>query len=98
MNIWRLRKVYAASVIKSHLMNTKQPQSHSASNKPASQNHVNLELAMQSCMLADRFALRRKLRDVADCQKLKDEKSELKAQRLLAEIAQKYALHSKVCS
>ncbi|NOS97137.1 MAG: DEAD/DEAH box helicase, partial [Methylotenera sp.] len=40
-------------------------------------------------MLADRFALRRKLRDVADCQKLKDEKSELKAQRLLAEIAQK---------
>ncbi|MES2012542.1 MAG: ATP-dependent RNA helicase HrpA [Pseudomonadota bacterium] len=40
-------------------------------------------------MLADRHALRRKLRDVADLQKLKDDKSALKAQRILGEIAQK---------
>ncbi|MES2637605.1 MAG: helicase-related protein, partial [Pseudomonadota bacterium] len=40
-------------------------------------------------MLADRHALRRKLRDVADLLKLKDEKSALKVQRLQAEIAQK---------
>ena len=40
-------------------------------------------------MLADRHALRRKLRDVADLQQLADENSKLKAQRLLGEIAQK---------
>ncbi|HEY0563625.1 MAG TPA: ATP-dependent RNA helicase HrpA [Methylophilus sp.] len=40
-------------------------------------------------MLADRHALRRKMRDVQDLLKLNDEKSALKAQRLQAEIAQK---------
>jgi ATP-dependent helicase HrpA len=40
-------------------------------------------------MLADRHALRRKLRDADDLLKVKDEKSALKAQRLLGEIAQK---------
>ncbi|MGB7815608.1 MAG: ATP-dependent RNA helicase HrpA [Methylotenera sp.] len=40
-------------------------------------------------MLADRHVLRRKLRDVADLQKSPDEKAQLKAQRLLGEIAQK---------
>jgi ATP-dependent helicase HrpA len=40
-------------------------------------------------MLADRHALRRKARDANDLIKLKDEKSALKAQRLLGEIAQK---------
>ncbi len=40
-------------------------------------------------MLADRHSLRRKARDADDLLKLKDEKSELKAQRLLGEIAQK---------
>ncbi len=40
-------------------------------------------------MLADRHALRRKARDADDLLKLKDEKSTLKAQRLLGEIAQK---------
>ncbi len=40
-------------------------------------------------MLADRHALRRKLRDVVDLQKLADENAKLKAQRLLGEIAQK---------
>ncbi len=40
-------------------------------------------------MLADRHALRRKARDADDLIKLKDEKSALKAQRLLGEIAQK---------
>ena len=40
-------------------------------------------------MLADRHALRRKLRDVADLMQSTDEKSALKAQRIQAEIAQK---------
>lgn len=40
-------------------------------------------------MLADTHALRRKLHDVADLQKLADENAKLKAQRLLGEIAQK---------
>ena len=40
-------------------------------------------------MLADKHALRRKLRDVADLQKLVDENAKLKAQRLLGEIVQK---------
>ncbi|HNV88149.1 MAG TPA: ATP-dependent RNA helicase HrpA [Methylotenera sp.] len=40
-------------------------------------------------MLADRHVLRRRLRDVADLLKFSDEKSQLKAQRLLGEIAQK---------
>lgn len=44
---------------------------------------------LHTCMLADRFSLCRKLRDVQDLQKLKDEKAQLKAQRLLGEIAQK---------
>jgi ATP-dependent helicase HrpA len=48
-----------------------------------------LHLQLQTCMLADRHALRRKARDADDLLKLKDEKSALKAQRLLGEIAQK---------
>lgn len=52
-------------------------------------NPANITTALQSCMLADRHALLRKLRDVADLQKIKDEKSTAKAQRLLGEVAQK---------
>lgn len=48
-----------------------------------------LEAALQSCMLADRFVLRRKFREASDSQKLKDEKSAIKAQRLFNEITQK---------
>ena len=57
-----------------------------------------LETALQTCMLVDKHALRRKLRDVADLmksrdvadlQKLPEENSNIKAQRLLGEIAQK---------
>lgn len=66
-------------------MNVNKP----ASPTPAISNSANLATALQSCMLADRHALRRKLRDAADLQKLKDEKSVAKAQRLLAEVAQK---------
>jgi ATP-dependent helicase HrpA len=66
-------------------MNVNKP----ASPTPAISNSANLATALQSCMLADRHALRRKLRDAADLQKLKDEKSVVKAQRLLAEVAQK---------
>ncbi len=58
-------------------------------NKPVNSNFKFQETALQSCMLADRHALRRKLRDVADLQKSSDEKAQLKAQRLLGEIAQK---------
>jgi ATP-dependent helicase HrpA len=50
---------------------------------------ANLATALQSCMLADRHALRRKLRDAADLQKLKDEKSIIRSQRLLGEVAQR---------
>ena len=48
-----------------------------------------LNLQLQTCMLADRHALRRKARDVADLLKLKDEQCAQKLQRLLAEITQK---------
>ncbi len=48
-----------------------------------------IETTLALCMLADRFALRRKLRDVADLQKLANENPMSKAQRLLGEIAQK---------
>ena len=40
-------------------------------------------------MLADRFILRRKLREMNDLKKVTDEKSVAKVQRLLAEITQK---------
>lgn len=66
-------------------MNVNKP----ASPIPAISNSANLATALLSCMLADRHALRRKLRDAADLQKLKDEKSVAKAQRLLGEVAQK---------
>ncbi len=57
--------------------------------KPLSPNLKSLETALPDCMLADRHVLRRRLRDVADLLKFSDEKSQLKAQRLLGEIAQK---------
>ena len=50
---------------------------------------LHLDDALNSCMLADRQALRRKARDVADLLKLKDEQYAQKLQRLQAEIAQK---------
>ena len=63
-------------------------------NNPANLNAtISLETALQTCMLADKHTLRRKLRDVADLQKslqqLLDENAKLKLQRLLGEIAQK---------
>ena len=53
---------------------------------------ASLEFALQSCMLTDRFVLRRKLKDVLENQKLKDDNSAIKAQRLLNEITQKIRL------
>ena len=44
------------------------------------------------CMLADKHSLRRKVRDAEDLLKKKDEKSTQKAQRLLAEVAQKVSV------
>lgn len=52
-------------------------------------NIPNLINALANCMLADRHALRRKLRDVADLQKIGDAQANGKAQRLLGEVAQK---------
>ena len=52
-------------------------------------NNSDFRNALLTCMLADRYTLRRKARDMEDFLKLKDEKSTVKAQRLLAEIAQK---------
>ncbi|MDD4925385.1 MAG: ATP-dependent RNA helicase HrpA [Methylotenera sp.] len=61
-------------------------------------NHSQLEIALKSCMQADRHVLRRKWRDVADLIKSRDakdsqlttdDKSAQKTQRLLGEIAQK---------
>jgi len=66
-------------------MNVNKP----ASPIPAISSFANFTTALQSCMLADRHALRRKLRDAADLQKLKDEVSVAKAQRMLGEVAQK---------
>ena len=53
---------------------------------------ASLELALQSCMLTDRFVLRRKLKDALENKKLKDDNSAIKAQRLLNEIIQKIRL------
>ena len=63
-------------------------------NNPKNLKSVTLNLSplntdLQRCMLADRHVLRRKLRDAADLQKLPEEKAQLKAQRLLGEIAQR---------
>lgn len=66
-------------------MNVNKP----ANPTPVGSNSANLAKALQNCMLADRHVLRRKLRDAADLQKLKDEKSVARAQRLLVEVAQK---------
>lgn len=57
--------------------------------KPLQLIPANLEAALQSCMLADRFPLRRKTQEVKALQKSGDEKSLAKAQRLVNEIVQK---------
>ena len=66
-----------------------QPINQSVNPKPITLTYATLESALQSCMLADRFVLRRKFREAGDSQKLKDEKSLAKAQRLINEITQK---------
>jgi ATP-dependent helicase HrpA len=75
----------ASNMLKSHFMQINQPANLNVT--------ASLETALQTCMLADKHALRRKLRDVADLQKslqkLSDENAKLKVQRLLGEIAQK---------
>ncbi len=57
--------------------------------RPMSQSLQQFQIQLSTCMLADKHLLRRKLRDVAELQKLSDENSKLKAHRLLGEIAQK---------
>ncbi len=49
----------------------------------------NIHNALATCLLTDRHALRRKLREVQTLQALKDEKSTQKAQRSLNEVTQK---------
>jgi ATP-dependent helicase HrpA len=57
--------------------------------KPVQLIPANFDAALQSCMLADRYTLRRKMQEVRVLQKTGDEKSQAKAQRLMNEIAQK---------
>lgn len=57
--------------------------------KPLQLIPANFDTALQACMLADRYALRRKMHDVKTLQKSGDEKSLAKAQRLINEIVQK---------
>ncbi len=79
------------SMIKFRYMNANKP----VNLNPVTTTPANLNTALQSCMLADRHALRRKLRDVADLQKSADEKSTSKAQRLINEVVQKVYLSQK---
>ncbi len=59
-------------------------------------NHAKqINALLAQCMLTDRHALRRKLRDATELQKLGDEKSLSKAQRLQAEVAQKMQASQK---
>jgi len=57
--------------------------------KPLQLTPANFDTALQACMLADRYALRRKMQEVKVLQKSGDEKSLAKAQRLINEIVQK---------
>jgi len=57
--------------------------------KPLQLTPANFDTALQACMLADRYALRRKMQEVKVLQKSDDEKSLAKAQRLINEIVQK---------
>ncbi len=57
--------------------------------KPLPLIPANFDAALQACMLADRFPLRRKMQEIKTLQKAGDEKSQAKAQRLINEVAQK---------
>ena len=57
--------------------------------RPMNDSLHKIQSQLQTCMLADKHALRHKLRDVVDLEKLADENSKLKSQRLLGEIVQK---------
>jgi hypothetical protein len=56
-------------------------------------NTANFQTALQTCMLADRHALRRKVRDAEDLFKFKDEKSALKARNR----AKSASFAAKIC-
>ena len=57
--------------------------------RPMNDSLQKIQSQLATCMLADKQALRRKLRDIADLQKLPDDDANLKSQRLLGEVAQK---------
>ena len=63
--------------------------------KPLQLIPANFDTALQTCMLADRYALRRKMQEVKVLQKSGDEKSLVKAQRLVNEIVQKLHVSQK---
>ena len=63
--------------------------------KPLPLIPANFDAALQTCMLADRFPLRRKIQEVRVLQKAGDEKSLAKAQRLMNEVAQKLHVSQK---
>jgi ATP-dependent helicase HrpA len=57
--------------------------------KPDNLIPANFDQALQSCMLVDRHALRRKVQEIKVLQKATDEKSLARAQRMLNEVVQK---------
>lgn len=57
--------------------------------KPDNLIPANFDQALQSCMLVDRHALRRKVQEIKVLQKVTDEKSLVRAQRMVNEVVQK---------
>jgi len=63
--------------------------------KPLQLIPANFDTALQACMLADRYVLRRKVQEVKTLQKSGDEKSLARAQRLVNEVVQKLHVSQK---
>lgn len=64
--------------------------------KPAPLIPADFEAALRTCMLADRYPLRRKMQEIKNLHKSADQKSQGRIQRLMNEIAQKlHASHQK---
>jgi len=63
--------------------------------KPLQLIPANFDTALQACMLADRYVLRRKMQEVKTLQKSGDEKSLARAQRLVNEVVQKLHVSQK---
>ena len=66
--------------------------------RPMNDSLQKIQSQLALCMLADKQALRRKLRDIADLQKSPDDNANVKSQRLLGEVAQKIRVSQAKCS